>query len=95
MSDQQTNVRPGSASDRKISTGTATAAGAASGFCIGMCDWLTQCMASGHWHWVAPSQSMIEVGAPIIVLPVALWLGRVLSLVGEIITNHLQKDSST
>lgn len=92
MSEQRQDT--GSPSDRRMSTANALATGAGVGLTIGMCDWLIlQCFAGGQFHWVAPSQNLIEVGAPILVLPVALWFGRVVTLIGQIILDHLQKDA--
>lgn len=89
-------ARDGSPSDRKISTANAAATGAAAGLTIGIADWVfLQCLSTGHWHWVVPSKDLIEVAAPIILLPVGLWLAKVLSLIGDIITDHLQKDANT
>lgn len=88
--------RPGTAADRKISTVNALANGAAAGVTIGIADWFfLQCFSTGHFHWVAPSKDLIEVAAPILILPLGLWFGRVLSLIGTIITNRLQRDAGT
>lgn len=88
-----TRSQPGTAADRKMSTANATATGAGFGLTIGFADWFFQCFSTGHWHYVAPNQQLIEIAAPIMLLPVGLWVGRVLSLIGDIITNHLQKDA--
>lgn len=88
--------RPGTASDRKMSTLSALSTGAAAGVTIGLSDWFfLQCFTTGHFHWVSPSKDLIEVAAPILILPLGLWMGRVLSLIGTIITNRLQKDAGT
>lgn len=88
--------RPGTAADRKTSTINATATGAAAGLTIGFADWFfLQCFTTGHFHWVSPSKDLLEVAAPILILPLGLWFGRVLSLIGTIITNRLQKDAGT
>lgn len=93
MSDDSSS-RSGSAADRKITTTNAVATGAAGGLTIGFCDWLfLQCMIGGHFHFVAPSQQLIEVAAPILVLPIVLWFGNIVSLIGRIITNRLAKDA--
>lgn len=94
MTDTDGTSRSGSRSDRKMSTASATATGAAAGLTIGLADWLfLQCFATGHFHWIPPSKDLIEVAAPILLLPVGLWFGRVLSLIGDIITNRLQRDA--
>lgn len=85
--------RSGSASDRKMSTVNAVANGAAAGLTIGLSDWFfLQCFSTGHFQWVSPSKDLIEVAAPILILPLGLWFGRVFSLIGDIIVNRLQKD---
>lgn len=95
MSDMTNDARArlGSPSDRKMSTAAATATGAAGGLAIGFVDWIVRCFQAGHI--IAPDQSFIEIAAPIIVLPMGLWVGRVFSLIGTIITNRLEKDAST
>lgn len=96
MSDTDARARTGTPSDRKMSTANATATGAAAGLTIGVADWIfLQCLSTGHWHWVSPSKDLIEVAAPIMLLPIGLWVARVLSLIGDIITNRLQKDANT
>lgn len=89
--DQRGNSDTGSAADRKPTTKNVTAYGAALSLTIGTADWLVQCSAGG-WHWVAPSQTWIEMAAPIILLPVGLWFTQVFSLVGDIIISKLRKD---
>ena len=91
MADEQRQTG-GSPSDRKFTTLQAIATGTAGGLTIGICDWLVQCFQAGHI--VAPSQQLIEVGSPIIVLPVGLWFGRVFSLIGDIVIKKLQRDDS-
>lgn len=86
-------AREGSASDRKISTANAAATGAGASLTIGFADWFFQCFQGGHWHWAVPNQQLIEMAAPLLLLPIGLWIARVLSLIGDIITNHLQKDA--
>lgn len=84
--------RPGTAADRKTNTSNATAYGAAIGLTIGAADWLIlQCFAGGQWHWVAPSTNLIEVAAPIILLPCGVWMGKVISILGDIIIRKLQR----
>lgn len=86
--------RVGSPDDRKMSTAGAVSTGAAAGLVIGLCDWVfLQCYTNGHWHFAPPSASLIEVGAPILILPLGLWLGKVFELIGKIITNRLEKDA--
>lgn len=88
--------RPGTAADRKTSTITALSTGAAAGVTIGLADWFfLECFSTGHFHWISPSKALIEVASPILILPLGLWLGRVLSLIGTIITNRLQRDAGT
>lgn len=86
-------IRPGDKTDRKMSTTTAAATGAGAALTIGFVDWLAESMRGGQWHWFVPNQQLLEMAAPILLLPVGLWFARVLSLVGEIITNHLQKEA--
>ena len=84
--------RPGSAADRKTTTGNAINYGAMLGLATGLGDWFfLQCYTGGHWHYVPPSQTLIEMAAPIILLPVGLWVANVLSIIGDIITNKLKR----
>lgn len=92
MSDT-TMDRPGSAADRKMSPAGATAYGAILGLVTGSADWLIlNCYAGGQWHYVPPSQQLIEVAAPIVFLPAALWFGQVFSIIGDIIIRKLRKN---
>jgi hypothetical protein len=76
-----------------MSTGSATAYGAALGLVTGLGDWaLLQCYNGGHWHYVPPSQTLIEMAGPIILLPVGLWFAQVFSLIGDIVLTKLRKD---
>ena len=84
-------IRPGEASDRKLSTVGMAATGGAAGLVIGTLQWLTQCYAGGHWHWIAPSQELIGVAGPVAILPVVLWIVRVFQLIGDIITRRLER----
>ena len=96
MTDATTDarMRAGSPADRKASTANAAATGAVLSLTLGIADWLfLQCLAGGHFHWAAPNQQLIEMASPIIFLPIALWIARVFSLIGDIITNRLQKDA--
>ncbi len=94
MTDQRADLaRPGDKSERKISTANAAATGAGAALTIGFSDWFLQCMVHGHWTWVMPNQQLIEMAAPIVLLPIGLWLSKVLGLIGTIITNHLQRDA--
>lgn len=96
MSDSpDTRSRNGSKDDRKVSTANAAATGAGASLAIGAADLMIQCYQGGHFHWVAPNQQLVEMAAPILLLPVGLWLARVLSLIGTIITNRLQRDAAT
>lgn len=84
--------RPGSAADRKTKTSDATKYGALIALVTGMGDWMfLQCYTGGHWHYVPPTQTLIEMAAPLILLPVALWFSNVFSIIGDIITNRLKK----
>lgn len=87
--------RPGTKADRKVSTASVVGAGAGASLAIGFTDWFFQCYQGGHWVWVAPNQQLIEMAAPIVLLPIGLWFARVVSLIGDIITNRLQKDAGT
>lgn len=89
------NRSEGSAADRKLTTQTVAAGGAGASLAIGFTQWFFQCTATGTWHWVAPSQDMIWMGAPLIILPVGLWVSNVLSLIGTIIVNRLRRDADT
>lgn len=95
MSDQTADPRSGAGSraDRRITTTSAAATGAGASLAIGFTDWFFQCYQHGHFVFVAPGQQLIEMGAPLVVLPVGLWGMKVLGLIGEIITNHLQRDA--
>lgn len=85
--------RSGSASDRKPSAANATALGAAASLAIGIGDWLfIQSFNGGHFHYVPPTQTLIEMAGPIVLLPVGLWMAQVISLIGDIIINKLKKD---
>ncbi len=85
-------VRPGEKTDRKVTATGMAATGGAAGLVIGLMGWLmVDCYAGGHWHWVAPSQQLIGIGGPIVVLPVALWVARVFQIVGDIITRRLER----
>ena len=88
-----TRTANGTVSDRKFSTAQAAASGAGAALCIGFSDWFFQCAQGNHWVWIVPNQQLIEMGAPILLLPVALWIARVFTLIGTIITNRLQKDA--
>lgn len=95
MSDQSDGrARSGSSADRKMTQTQAFATGAGASLAIGAADWFFQC-TQGGWHWVVPNQQMIEMGAPLVLLPLGLWVAKVLSLIGTIITNKLQKDADT
>ena len=83
----------GSKSDRKISTSSAAALGAGASLAIGFTDWFFQCYSGGDWTFAPPNQQLIEMGAPIMVLPAGLWISRVMSLIGDIVINSLQRDA--
>lgn len=98
MSDQNGDARQrsGSKDDRKFATKDALALGGVLGLVTGASDWLVlQCYAGGTWHWVAPSKDLVEGVAYVMILPAVLWLSKVFSLIGTIITNRLQKDAGT
>lgn len=58
----------------------------------GVGDWLfLQCYTGGHWHYVPPSQTLIEMASPLILLPLVFYIVQVFSLIGDIITNRLEK----
>lgn len=95
MSDQSNDKRAqsGTAADRKPSATNATAYGALLGLVTGGADWLIlNCYAGGHWHYVPPSPQLIEVAAPMVFLPCALWLVQVFSTIGDIILKKLQRN---
>ena len=94
MSDSDGRSKTGSPADRKIKTANALATGAGASLTIGLADWFFSGYdKTGHWHMIVPNQQLIEMAAPLIILPAGLWVARVLSLIGDIITNHLEKDA--
>ena len=94
MSDQQSDrrTRDGTRDDAKFGTKDALALGGVLGLATGGVDWLVlQCFATGHFHWVLPTKDLLEGVAYTIVLPVGLWFGKFFSLIGDIITDRLQR----
>jgi hypothetical protein len=88
-------ISAGSPADRKMTTAGATATGSGAGLAIALVDWFSQCAQSSGWHWVVPERTTLEMAALTILMPFGLWAWRVLGLIGDIITNHLQKDDRT
>lgn len=93
MSEAELRSRAGSPADRRMSTASAAATGAGASLAIGLTDWFFTCYQHGQFVFAAPSQQLIEMGAPLVVLPAGLWVARVLGLIGQIITNYLEKDA--
>ena len=82
----------GSPSDRKMSTANAVALGSGAGLALGFIDALTACYKTGHYVFVMPDQQFLEMASLSLLLPVGLWVGKVFSLIGQIVINRLQKD---
>ncbi len=92
VSDRRTH--DGTPADAKFGTKDALALGGVLGAITGGADWLIlQCYSTGTFHWALPSKDLIEGVSYVILLPVFLWLGKFFSLIGDIITNRLQRDA--
>ena len=82
----------GSPADRKMSTANALALGSGAGLALGFIDALGACYKTGHFVFVMPDQQFLEMASLSIILPIGLWIGKVFSLIGQLVINRLQKD---
>lgn len=82
----------GSPDDRKPSPKVSITMGAMLALATGFADWVfLQCYTGGQWHYVPPSQTLIEMAGPIILAPLLFYVVQVFSLIGDIIINRLEK----
>lgn len=85
-------IRSGSKFDRKPNPVNSMALGGGLALAIGLSDWLLLvCYKSGVFVYVPPSQQLIEMAGPILLLPLGHYLFRILSAIGRIILNPLEK----
>lgn len=91
MADVTADIRSrvGTAADRKMPLTTSLSTGAAVGAVIGLSDWLLQCYATGNFQYVAPPKALVEVVAPLTLLPVIHFGARVATLLARKILDAL------
>lgn len=78
--------------DRRPNPVNSVALGGGVALAVGMSDWLILgCYKTGHFVWVAPSQQLIEMAGPILLLPFGHYIIRLLSALGRIVLNPLEK----
>lgn len=93
MADTTTDTRAragGSAADRKTSLAVSGSIGGAAALVVGASDWLIlSCYQNGHFHYVPPPKTLVEMGAMILVFPVAHFVGRCATLIARKILKSL------